>query len=155
MKGGSSNSGRAPDPDAYRRERDKGDWVTLPDSYNGPVPDFPFEGATDREMVWWDRLWSQGQAVMWVIDKQDIEVAVYVRLLTQLESFGKEATASALGELRRISEALGLSQVGLRANKWRMGGKSEMIGQQSGAPSAVARKTKGDNWLSAVSVAGG
>jgi hypothetical protein len=63
--GARAHSGPAPDPDSFRQAGKDG-FITLPNTYSGPVPDFPLLNPTDRELELWDRLWGQGHAIMWL-----------------------------------------------------------------------------------------
>lgn len=119
MKGGHARSGPQPDPNALRRERDSGEWVTLPaEGRVGDVPPWPLLGHSDREAELWALLWAKPQAVMWERDRQQIEVALYVRNLTLVELPGSPVNAGTL--LRQQSESLGLTTPGLRSNRWRI-----------------------------------
>lgn len=120
MKGGHARSGPAPDPNALRRERDAGDWTTLPvEGRKGKVPLWPLVGFTDREAELWDGLWLKPQAVMWEQHGQELEVALYVRNLTLVEIPGSPINAGTL--LRQQADSLGLTTPGLRQNRWRIG----------------------------------
>lgn len=151
--GARARSGPAPDPNAYRRDRDRGEWITLPKTFDGVVPDFPLPEPHERELEIWSRLWTQGQAIMWLADEQAIYVAMYARLFAYVEMFTEQTTASLLGELRRQGEDLGLTQSGLARNKWRLGDKAELIENQKPAKKA-ARQTSSGDWLKSVSVEG-
>ena len=120
MRGSSSRSGPAPDPEAIRRDRktDPG-WTTLPDKREGPVPPWPLGDATKRELDLWQRQWSRPQAVMWEANGQAEEVALYVRTLTDAERPGASVAARTL--VVRQQETLGISLPGLARNRWRIG----------------------------------
>lgn len=138
--GARARSGPVPDLDAFARERDSSDWVVLPDSWTHPAPEWPLanpinpETASDaydheREMELWAKLWKQGQSPAWILDKQEFAVALYVRLLTVVESSMGVKSAPLLAELRRQQEMLGLSTDGLLRNKWRFKGRREMTSE--------------------------
>ena len=120
MKGGHARSGPAPDPTALRRERDSGEWTTLPAGGRpGLAPEWPLAGLSPRELAIWERLWELPQAVMWERLRQEFEVALYVR---QLERFERPKSPIILGTLvRQMADSLGLTTPGLRANRWRIG----------------------------------
>lgn len=135
--GARARSGPAPDLDAFARERDAADWVVLPDSWPHPAPDWPLDNPDDpdtgaplfrhgRELELWGKLWGQGQAPAWILDKQETAVALYVRLLTVIEASISVKSAPLLAELRRQQEMLGLSTDGLLRNKWRFRGHSDV-----------------------------
>lgn len=112
-------SGPAPDPNALRRERDSGEWTTLPaDGRDGSAPQWPLSGGSPRELELWARLWAMPQALMWERYGQELEVALYVR---QLERFERPKSPIILGTLvRQLADSLGLTTPGMRANRWRI-----------------------------------
>ncbi|MEH0445437.1 hypothetical protein QA811_17695 [Streptomyces sp. B21-102] len=119
-KGGArSRSGPAPDPEALRRERDAGEWTILPaEGRQGATPEWPLTEQTGREAELWERLWSMPQAFMWERCSQHIEVALYVRRLSEAE---KPEAFVGLGTLvRQMADSLGLTSPGMRANRWRI-----------------------------------
>lgn len=120
MKGGArARSGPAPDPDALARDRDEGEWKVLPASGRvGDLPAWPFADVSDRERVLWADMWSRPQAIMWERQRQELEVALYVRRFAEAELPGSATTLSTL--VRQLSEGLGLSVPGLLRNKWRI-----------------------------------
>lgn len=120
MKGGHARSGPAPDPNALRRERDQGEWTTLPvEGRPGDPPEWPLAGnPTKRERELWADLWAKPQAVMWEARGQELEVALYVRRFREAEKPGSPVNLSTW--IRQQMEALGLSSLGLRANRWRI-----------------------------------
>ncbi|MEO3978783.1 hypothetical protein [Streptomyces sp. CAU 1734] len=119
-KGGArSRSGPAPDPDALRRERDAGEWTILPaDGRHGATPEWPLLEQTERENELWERLWRLPQALMWERYSQEIEVALYVRRLAAAEEPDAGVNLGTL--VRQMSDSLGLTTPGIRANRWRI-----------------------------------
>lgn len=118
-KGGHARSGPPPDPNALRRERDKGEWTLLPAAGRpGDPPVWPLSGHTEREAILWEDLWRKPQARMWERYGQEIEVALYVRNLAQVERPGSPINLGTL--VRQQSDSLGLTTPGLRANRWRI-----------------------------------
>jgi hypothetical protein len=119
-KGGArAVSGPPPDPNALRRERDSGDWVTLPaEGRDGKVPSWPLSKASSREATLWRREWRRPQAVMWERNGQELEVALYVRSLAAAEHLDASVASRTL--VRQQQEALGLSVPGLARNRWRI-----------------------------------
>lgn len=122
-KGGArASSGPPPDPNALRRDRKSdGEWLILPvDGRQGDVPDWPLDPeANGRERSLWSSLWSKPQAVAWESNGVELEVALYVRRLCEAERPGSPTNLSTL--VRQLSDSLGLSTVGLRNNRWRIG----------------------------------
>jgi hypothetical protein len=125
VKGGArSRSGPAPDPNALRRDRDGGDWVTLPaEGRKGTAPDWPLADESKREVELWRREWKRPQAVMWEQNGQEIEVAMYVRTVMAAEK--KDAPANMRTLLKQQQEALGLSLPGLSRNRWKIEHETE------------------------------
>jgi hypothetical protein len=118
-KGGHARSGPPPDPNALRRERDKGEWTMLPAAgRQGDPPVWPLLGHSEREAWLWADLWRKPQALMWERYSQEIEVALYVRNLCQAELPGSPINLGTL--VRQQSDSLGLTTPGLRANRWRI-----------------------------------
>ncbi|WP_146070213.1 hypothetical protein [Arthrobacter sp. GMC3] len=95
------------------------------------MPDYD----NDREAELWEILWAQGQAPAWLLDSQEFAVALYVRLLTVVESSMGVKSAPLLAELRRQQEMLGLSTDGLAKNKWRFREHDSMtVAAEEGKP---------------------
>lgn len=119
-KGGArTRSGPAPDPTALRRERDAGEWTILPaEGRQGATPDWPLTEQTVREDELWVRLWRMPQALMWERYGQEIEVALYVRRLSEAESHDAGVNLGTL--VRQMADSLGLTSPGMRGNRWRI-----------------------------------
>lgn len=119
-KGGArARSGPAPDPNALRRDRDAGEWTVLPaDGRLGAMPDWPLMDESVREAELWADLWRKPQAIMWERFGQDVEVALYVRRLTEAELMDSRVNLSTL--VRQMADSLGLTTPGMRANRWRI-----------------------------------
>lgn len=118
-KGGHAHSGPAPDPNALRRDRDKGEWVDLPAAGRaGEPPPWPFETQKQVEADLWAREWGRPQAVEWERNGQALEVAMFVRAVVTAE--GDKATAADRNVVQRKMCDLGLTVPGLRANRWRI-----------------------------------
>lgn len=119
-KGGArARSGPPPDPNALRRDRDSGDWITLPAAgREGDPPDWPLSRQTIREKVLWAREWRRPQALEWERNGQELEVALYVRTLVAAEK--SKAPTNVRTLVRQQQEALGLSLPGLARNRWRI-----------------------------------
>ena len=124
--GARARSGPAPDPNALRRDRDAGAWVTLPAAgREGATPPWPLPRPGKRDLELWTRLWERPQAVMWELNGQELEVALHVRSLRDAEKSGAPAAARAL--VIRQQEALGLSIPGLMRNRWLIAGESPTV----------------------------
>lgn len=132
--GARARSGPPPDPTALRRERDSGEWVTLPaDGRQGAPPAWPLSAQTKREGELWARLWSSPQAVAWERLGQELEVALYVRRLTEAEKRGAPVAVGTL--VRQMADSLGLTTPGLRSNRWKI--EARPVGAEERAPRAA------------------
>src|SRR4051812_9777434 len=85
--GARPRSGPPPDPNALRRDRSTdAEWTTLPAARSGPIPVWPlFVKPGPAEQSHWDALWRKPQAVQWEANGQEVEVALYVRSLSEAE----------------------------------------------------------------------
>jgi hypothetical protein len=119
-KGGArTRSGPPPDPNALARERDAGEWTILPASGRaGDPPEWPLMLPVDRELELWARLWGKPQALMWERLGLEFEVAMYVRRLAEAEAAESSVSLSTL--VRQMSDSLGLTTPGMRANRWKI-----------------------------------
>ncbi|MFE1358846.1 hypothetical protein [Streptomyces harbinensis] len=140
-KGGArSRSGPPPDPNALRRERDAGEWTILPrEGRQGATPEWPLSEQTVRESQLWERLWTMPQALMWERFGQQIEVALYVRRLAEVEEPEAKVTLGVL--VRQMADSLGLTTPGLRGNRWRIDAGEEPTVKPSAAAKAKPRAT--------------
>ncbi|TMZ64283.1 hypothetical protein EMG21_29325 [Klebsiella pneumoniae] len=122
--GARSVSGPPPDPNALRRDRpaDAAGWTTLPaDGRTGDPPEWPLLWQTQREHDLWKREWRRPQAVMWEAYGQQVEVAMYVRLMAVVEDPDNKANTSERQKLfRQYLDSLGLSVQGMLRNRWRI-----------------------------------
>lgn len=133
--GARARSGPAPDPNALRRERDQGEWTMLPAAGRvAEPPEWPLEGKSDREATLWARLWVKPQALMWERLGQELEVALLVRNLAQVELPGAPVNLGTL--VRQQQDSLGLTTPGMRANRWRIVAAEPTKTQQ---PAAVGK----------------
>lgn len=126
-KGGArARSGPAPDPMALRRERDAGEWTVLPgEGRQGATPEWPLTDQTLRESQLWEVLWVKPQALMWERYGQEVEVALYVRRLTEAEQIDAPVTLTTV--VRQMADSLGLTTPGMRANRWRILREEEAV----------------------------
>lgn len=117
--GARARSGPAPDPNALRRERDAGEWTLLPATGRpGDPPDWPLLEQSGREAELWAILWVKPQALMWERLGLEFEVGLYVRRLAEAEQAEARVNLSTL--VRQMSDSLGLTTPGLRANRWKI-----------------------------------
>jgi hypothetical protein len=118
--GARARSGPAPDPNAFRRERkdDQATWIDLPPARLEPAPEFPLPRQTVREVELWKREWARPQAVEWERLGLDVEVALYVRSLAEVELPG--APIGLRKEVRIMQASLGITIDGLLKNRWRI-----------------------------------
>lgn len=140
MKGGArARSGPAPDPNALARERDAGEWMILPATgRQEPPPEWPITDPTDRELELWAKLWRKPQALMWFRLGLEFEVGIYVRRLAEAEMHDARVNLSTL--VRQMSDSLGLTTPGMRANRW----KIEAVAEQPKTASTSSRGSARD-----------
>ena len=162
------NSGRAPDPNALRRDRkDDAAWVTLPaEGFTGDVPVFPLEKISvfdiffedkkrlkvfdpdgteilhDRELALWEALWKKPQAHMWAKLGLEYEVAAYVRAF--IESTGPDSNSGLKTAALRMAAEIGLSLPGMHSLRWKfaedeLGARRSEPARKSGGVSAKDR----------------
>ena len=141
------NSGPAPDPASYSSLRK--DWDTLPASgFAGLVPEWPLPDQSGREAELWDVYWRKPQAIIWDRNNQQIEVALHVRRISEVEI---PDSPTALGTLvRQQMDALLLTIPAMNAAHILISSTVLTVS----APLKSARQTKNNTWLSAVSVEG-
>ncbi len=141
-KGGArSRSGPAPEPNALRRIRDDGDWITLPaDGRPGDPPKFPLSKPAKRELTIWKAEWTRPQAIMWERNGQEVEVALYVRCLYEGED--RHAATSLRTLIVRMQEALGISATGLARNRWRIATAAIEPAEPGKAPAAPSTRDR-------------
>lgn len=140
-------SGPPPDPNALRRDRptDAAGWTTLPaEGRTGEPPEWPLLGQSYREETLWKREWQRPQAVMWEAYGQQVEVAMYVRLMAVVEDPGNKANTSERQKLfRQYLDSLGLSVQGMLRNRWKIEADSESS-KDDGKPTAPRRRSARD-----------
>jgi hypothetical protein len=114
-KGGARpRSGPTPDPNALRRDRDKGEWTRLPKSgCHLDIPEWPaeFDEPSMNEMAMWQRLWRAPQALVWHANNILDIVVVYVR--ASLQAAQAHAGPGILASYRQYSDALLLTPAAL------------------------------------------
>lgn len=136
--GARSRSGPPPDPNALRRNRDAGEWWTLPaEGRAGDPPDWPLIDPDPRELSVWADLWTKPQAVAWEVLGQEHEVALYVRRFVEAE---KPGSGPSLGTLvRQLGEGLGLTIPGMARNRWKIAKRDQPAAEARPARTAGAR----------------
>lgn len=137
--GARGHSGPAPDPNAARRDRGTdGEWTILPARREGPIPSWPLLDQTDREAELWEAEWRRPQAVAWERNGQQIEVALYVRRLVEVEAPGAPTNLGTL--VKQMQESLGVSQPGMQRNRWKIATDETAVKRSAPAqPSAKSR----------------
>ncbi len=116
-------AGRPPDPDSARSDRRKLTFRELPtEGYAGPVPDFPLESPTRRELELWADLWALPQGHVWSQPGHQWRhgtLAMYVRQFVRCEA--TDVGAAHVAQLHRFADQLGLTDAGLAAMGWTTG----------------------------------
>lgn len=151
-KGGArARSGPAPDPTALRRDRDAGEWTVLPaEGRQGAMPEWPLTDQTIRESELWERLWKTPQAFMWERYGQELEVALYVRRLSEAEMLESRVTLSTL--VKQMADSLGLTTPGMRANRWRIDrGDEALASATTPEDSTASRRSSARSRLKVIS----
>jgi hypothetical protein len=114
-KGGARpRSGPAPDPNALRRDRDKGEWTRLPkDGCGLDIPEWPseFDKPSMNELAMWQRLWRTPQALVWHANGIVDMVVIYIR--ASLQAGQAHAGPGILASFRQYSDALLLTPAAL------------------------------------------
>lgn len=114
--------GPPPKPDGQRRRRNATPGtIQLPmEGYQGPVPDWPLDYPSPRELARWEKIWRSAQAAMWVRMHVDDMVARYVRncILVENDSHTTVALAHLHSEIRQLEDRLGMSPLALLRLKW-------------------------------------
>jgi hypothetical protein len=149
--GARAHSGPAPDPNALRRERDGGDWVTLPESgREGEAPSWPLpvlraKLGREREAVVWAEEWARPQAIIWEAQHLERQVADYVRQRVHAERpRSKTVTAGDRTLVRQMEYELGISLSGMAKLRWRIGSAApERSRTEHAAPATSARERFG------------
>lgn len=122
VKGGARNrSGPQADPNSGRSERRGFKLTALPASYDGPIPDFPLDGASDREIALWEEKWRGPHGAAWSQPSESWrhwDVALWVRTAVRCEQ--PDAGAALISNLHRLGDRVGLSTAGLAEMGWRV-----------------------------------
>lgn len=141
--GARATSGPPPDPNALRRNRkeDKAGWSTLPaEGRTGPTPGWPLTDVRPREWDLWRDLWMKPQAVMWEQLGLHLEVALFVRTLTEAEAPEPRSDPAKLA--KQYMESLGLTAPGMLRLRWKVGPVEQApVEDTEDVPAAPRRKT--------------
>lgn len=115
MRGGARvRAGRPMDPQALRRDRVPMDVELLPVAgREGEPPTWPLTRPRARELQLWAEVWALPQAIVWERQRQELEVALYVRSLADAERPGARSATRVL--VRQFMDSLGISAGGMRA----------------------------------------
>lgn len=120
MKGGARNrSGPPKDPNSGRSDRLGFKLTSLPASYDGDIPDFPLDDATQRELDLWTEKWRGPHGAAWSQPSErwrQWDVALWVRTAVRCEA--PDANAALLSNLHRLGDRAGLSTAGLAEMGW-------------------------------------
>jgi hypothetical protein len=139
--GARARTGPPKDPNALRRDRDKAEFVHLPATgRTGPTPPFPLDRPAQRELTLWEAEWRRPQAVIWELDGQHLEVALYVRSVVVAE--GDKAGASDRAIVLRHMAELGITQGGLAKNRWIIDGQPQEQVKSADGPSRTSAKSR-------------
>lgn len=119
---------------------DDGEWLTLPrEGRTGNPPAWPLSKASARESDLWRRLWKRPVALGWERVGSEHQVAMYVRTLVRAED--RESPIGLSNLVRLQQDGLGLTSIGLRMLKWRIGQASKMA--PADVPSSPQRPVAG------------
>jgi len=84
------------------------------------------------------------QAIMWERFGQELEVALYVRRLSEAEELESRVNLSTL--VRQMADSLGLTTPGMRANRWRIAADEVAERRENAAKQPAARRTARDRF---------
>lgn len=119
-RGGARNrSGPAPDPSSGRSDRRDYKLTALPAAYDGPIPEFPLDAPTAREVELWEEKWRGPHGAAWSQASESWrlwDVALWVRTAVRCEQ--PDANAALLSNLHRLGDRVGLSTAGLAEMGW-------------------------------------
>jgi hypothetical protein len=142
--GARARSGPPPDPNALRRDRpsDLAGWTTLPaEGRLGDPPEWPLSPkASAREVEVWASEWARPQAVQWERDGSTLEVALYVRRLTEAEAPGAPTNLGTL--VKQLMEGLGISQDGLARRRWKIAADQVAAQREASEPAGQSARDR-------------
>lgn len=137
-------SGPPPDPNSLHRERDaaKVTWHVLPRQCDTPAPRWPLPTTSPAETAMWKHVWTLPQAAMWRQQRQEAEVASYVRHALRADAPDASATDRQL--VMRMRDSLGLTTAALLRNHWRIEPEAEAATRSTRTddPDRAAAKAK-------------
>lgn len=137
-RGGARNrSGPSPDPNSSRSDARGLRFDALPaEGFQGEAPEFPFAGLSDREAEKWASLWRTPQAAAWIREPWRWDtVAMYCRWSVACES--PDAPSSALAQIHRLGDQIGMTPAGLRENGWSIA-RDEVAERRESRPAAAS-----------------
>lgn len=121
-RGGARNrSGPPPDETSGRSDARGYSLSALPSAYEGPIPTFPLDGATDREAELWEAKWRGPHGAAWSQPSESWrawDVALWVRTAVRCEQ--PDAPAALISNLHRLGDRVGLSTAGLAEMGWKI-----------------------------------
>lgn len=89
------------------------------DGYRGPVPDWPLECPSERELEVWAEVWCYPQAEAWSQEPwRTRTVAMWVRVEVRCED--PDCPSSLLAQRHRLGDQIGLTTAGLAENGWKI-----------------------------------
>lgn len=120
--GGARNrSGPQKDENSGASERAEFSLTALPVSYGGPIPDFPLDDPSEREIELWVEKWRGPHGAAWSLPSESWrvwDVALWVRTAVRCESY--EAAPTLISNLHRLGDRVGLSTAGLAEMGWKV-----------------------------------
>lgn len=135
-RGGARNrSGPQVDPNSGRSDRRGFSLAALPSSYDGPIPDFPLDGATVREVELWEEKWQGPHGAAWSQPSESWrvwDVALWVRTAVRCEA--SDANAALISNLHRLGDRVGLSTAGLAEMGWSVAADEVAVKRESDEP---------------------
>lgn len=150
MPRGGARPGTGPAPAEHSQKKDRaakraakglaviddGEWLVLPrEGRSSNAPAWPLSTASKREQLVWRREWKRPQALGWERTGISVDqVAVYVRTLVRAEE--PDSAIGLLNLVRMQQDGLGLSAVGMRMLRWKIGQVKKATTGEPGAPAA-------------------
>lgn len=141
-----AGSGPPPNPVSRRQTGNQANtWTDLPvGGYDGPIPEWPFNGRTDRELEVWAQIWRTPQAAAWITLGWTFDIALYVRWQVAASESEDSSLTEALkagNEARQWSDRLGLNPTAMLKNRWRV--RADEVAEKrtdKAAPKTSARR---------------
>ena len=138
--GGARNRSGPPADERSGRSDQRGYSLTaLPAAYDGDIPSFPLDLASERELALWDEKWRGPHGAAWSQPSERWrwwDVALWVRTAVRCED--PAAPAALLGNLHRLGDRAGLSTAGLAEMGWKVA-VDETAGKRADRTAAPAK----------------